>query len=126
MVQGKAGDSAEAEGKDRQIWSLAGSYRLDTVHRRYHRHRSGILQDTSWLDNASASGGKIRQISGMEPDIRAVLNNLQNSKNSNIFADGIELWCNGSTRDFGSLCPGSNPGNSTFTIEAGFLAGFNV
>ena len=26
---------------------------------------------------------------------------------------GIELWCNGSTTDFGSVCPGSNPGSST-------------
>ncbi len=22
-------------------------------------------------------------------------------------------WCNGSTTDFGSVCPGSNPGGST-------------
>ena len=27
---------------------------------------------------------------------------------------GIEVWCNGSTTDFGSVCPGSNPGTSTF------------
>ena len=26
---------------------------------------------------------------------------------------GTELWCNGSTTDFGSVCPGSNPGSST-------------
>ena len=26
---------------------------------------------------------------------------------------GIEVWCNGSTTDFGSVCPGSNPGTST-------------
>ena len=38
---------------------------------------------------------------------------LQKNKNSDIFAAGIEIWCNGSTRDFGSLCPGSNPGIST-------------
>ena len=25
----------------------------------------------------------------------------------------IEVWCNGSTTDFGSVCPGSNPGIST-------------
>ena len=30
---------------------------------------------------------------------------------------GIEVWCNGSTRDFGSLCPGSNPGISTKAIS---------
>ena len=30
-----------------------------------------------------------------------------------IFAPGIEVWCNGSTTDFGSVCPGSNPGTST-------------
>lgn len=29
----------------------------------------------------------------------------------------IEIWCNGSTRDFGSLSPGSNPGISTNTIN---------
>ena len=26
---------------------------------------------------------------------------------------GIEVWCNGSTTDFGSACPGSSPGTST-------------
>ena len=26
---------------------------------------------------------------------------------------GIELWCNGSTTDFGSACVGSNPASST-------------
>ena len=25
----------------------------------------------------------------------------------------IDRWCNGSTADFGSVCPGSNPGRST-------------
>ena len=25
----------------------------------------------------------------------------------------IGLWCNGSTTGFGSVCPGSNPGNPT-------------
>jgi hypothetical protein len=25
----------------------------------------------------------------------------------------IDRWCNGSTADFGSACPGSNPGRST-------------
>ena len=38
---------------------------------------------------------------------------LHKIKNSNIFADGIEILCNGSTTDFGSVCPGSNPGIST-------------
>ena len=28
-------------------------------------------------------------------------------------ADGIELWCNGNTADFGSVVPGSSPGSST-------------
>ena len=26
---------------------------------------------------------------------------------------GIEIWCNGSTTDFGSVCPSSNLGIST-------------
>lgn len=26
---------------------------------------------------------------------------------------GIVRWCNGSTTDFGSVCPGSNPGRTT-------------
>ena len=30
-----------------------------------------------------------------------------------IFAPGIEVWCNGSTTDFGSVCSGSNPDTST-------------
>ena len=42
---------------------------------------------------------------------------LHKSKNSNIFADGIEILCNGSTTDFGSVCPGSNPGISTKAIS---------
>ena len=29
------------------------------------------------------------------------------------FCRPIEIWCNGSTTDFGSVCPGSNPGIST-------------
>ena len=39
------------------------------------------------------------------------------SKINSIFADGIEILCNGSTTDFGSVCPGSNPGISTQTIS---------
>ena len=27
--------------------------------------------------------------------------------------ESIDLWCNGSTTDFGSVCLGSNPGRST-------------
>ena len=30
-----------------------------------------------------------------------------------IFVFGIEVWCNGSTTDFGSVGPGPNPGIST-------------
>ena len=35
----------------------------------------------------------------------------------------IELWCNGSTTDFGSVCLGSNPSSSTKkpVISTGFL-----
>lgn len=37
----------------------------------------------------------------------------------------IEIWCNGSTTDFGSVCPGSNPGISTMkNLFAAFLALF--
>ena len=45
------------------------------------------------------------------------------SKINSIFADGIEILCNGSTTDFGSVCPGSNPGIST-KAKAGHLTGF--
>ncbi len=38
---------------------------------------------------------------------------LQMFKFYNIFAAGIEIWCNGSTTDFGSVCSGSNPDIST-------------
>ena len=31
--------------------------------------------------------------------------------------NGIEVWCNGSTTDFGSACPSSNLGTSTFLRE---------
>ena len=37
------------------------------------------------------------------------------------FARGIEVWCNGSTTDFGSACPGSNPGTSTFHLTDEFF-----
>ena len=33
----------------------------------------------------------------------------------------IGLWCNGSTTDFGSACPGSNPGTSTFHLTDEFF-----
>ena len=39
------------------------------------------------------------------------------SRISNIFAGGIEIWCNGSTTDFGSVCPSSNLGISTMTLS---------
>ena len=42
---------------------------------------------------------------------------LESSKISNIFAGGIEIWCNGSTTDFGSVCPSSNLGISTMTLS---------
>lgn len=29
----------------------------------------------------------------------------------------IDLWCNGSTTDFGSVCLGSNPGRSTQRLK---------
>ncbi len=38
---------------------------------------------------------------------------LQKIKIKVIFAAGIEIWCNGSTTDFGSVCPSSNLGIST-------------
>ena len=43
---------------------------------------------------------------------------LQKSKKYNIFAadslsPDFEIWCNGSTTDFGSVCPSSNLGIST-------------
>lgn len=43
---------------------------------------------------------------------RVVISLLKRQK-KHTFADGIEIWCNGSTRDFGSLCRGSNPLIST-------------
>ena len=35
----------------------------------------------------------------------------------------IGLWCNGSTTGFGSVCPGSNPGNPTRRGPATDVAG---
>ena len=38
--------------------------------------------------------------------------------------NGTELWCNGSTTDFGSACVGSNPASSTketLTSGGGFF-----
>ena len=37
---------------------------------------------------------------------------------------GIDLWCNGSTTDFGSVCRGSNPLRSTETHEQIFFHNF--
>ena len=55
---------------------------------------------------------QIASLPGLESGLRTFLN-LQIIKISDIFAPGIEIWCNGSTTDFGSVCPGSNPGIST-------------
>ncbi len=38
---------------------------------------------------------------------------LQIQKKMNTFANGIEVWCNGSTTDFGSASSGSSPDIST-------------
>ena len=38
---------------------------------------------------------------------------LKKRTNNNNFADGTEIWCNGSTWDFGSSSRGSNPRIST-------------
>ena len=40
---------------------------------------------------------------------------MRANKNYIIFASRFlkDPWCNGSTTDFGSVCPGSNPGGST-------------
>ena len=61
---------------------------------------------------------------------RQLQTSLHCSRLLRIFAAGIEVWCNGSTTDFGSVCPGSNPGTSTekvrpfdrtFLIHSSFL-----
>ena len=61
---------------------------------------------------------------------RQLQTSLHCSRLLRIFAAGIEVWCNGSTTDFGSVCPGSNPGTSTekvrpldrtFLIHSNFL-----
>ena len=49
----------------------------------------------------------------MSEDRRHSLPYLQEIKIKAIFAGGIEIWCNGSTTDFGSVCPSSNLGIST-------------
>ena len=114
MVQGQARDSSETEREDRQMGCMAGPDSMDSVYWRCHSHRTRILQDTPGLDNGSSSYRQIRQIPSLESHLRIVLiPDLQKSKNRYIFADGIEILCNGSTTDFGSVCPGSNPGIST-------------
>ena len=48
----------------------------------------------------------------MQPELRyGVMVALQ------ILVLGIEIWCNGSTTDFGSVCPSSNLGISTMTLS---------
>ena len=42
---------------------------------------------------------------------------LHNKKKILSLHPGIEIWCNGSTTDFGSVCPGSNPGISTESMS---------
>src|SRR5205823_14952935 len=37
--------------------------------------------------------------------------------------DATTRWCNGSTIDFGSICPGSNPGRVGMSLTAIILAG---
>ena len=114
VVQGQAGDSAEAEGENRQMGRLAGSDSMDSVHRGCHSHRIGILQDTPGVDDGTSADRQICEIPRLESYLRSILiPDLQKSKNRYIFATGIEILCNGSTTDFGSVCPGSNPGIST-------------
>ena len=38
----------------------------------------------------------------------------------------IEVWCNGSTRDFGSLCRGSNPLTSTKRCDNESKTAYNI
>lgn len=81
------------------------------------------------MDDGSAAHRQIRQIPRMEYDIWPVLipkaqggrtggknDFLQISKICGIFAAGTEIWCNGSTTDFGSVCRGSNPLISTRSL----------
>ena len=61
------------------------------------------------MDYGPAPGRQIRQIPGVESGVWAVLGYLQINKKIVSLHLGIEIWCNGSTTDFGSVCSGSNP-----------------
>ena len=45
---------------------------------------------------------------------------LADTQKSGIFANGIGIWCNGSTTDFGSVCSGSNPDIPTKAMRRPF------
>ena len=73
LLVGTLGNWPEAEGKDRQVRSVACPDGLDPVHRRRHSHSPGLLQDPSGLDNAPAAGRQICEVPGLEPHLRTFL-----------------------------------------------------
>ena len=92
----------------------------------YCRRVSSVCDRQPTLD--CQSSGRVPVIYTAAP--RQLQTSLHCSRLLRIFAAGIEVWCNGSTTDFGSVCPGSNPGTSTekvrpldrtFLIHSNFL-----
>ena len=120
MVQCATRNPSETKRAHRQIRRMVGPDCMGSIHRRRHRNCTRILSHPPRLDNAPSSCGQIRTIPCMEPYIRTILMILQIYKIIVSLQLGTELWCNGSTTDFGSVCPGSNPGSSTRTTRRSF------
>ena len=79
----------------------------------YCRRVSSVCDRQPTLD--CQSSGRVPVIYTAAP--RQLQTSLHCSRLLRIFAAGIEVWCNGSTTDFGSVCPGSNPGTSTEKVR---------
>ena len=73
VVQSETRDSAETEGKDRQVGRVAGTDSMGSVRRRCDRYCSWILQDTPWLDNGPAPCRQVCTLSRLESYLRFVL-----------------------------------------------------
>ena len=77
------------------------------------------------------NAGKVRELisgAGLENNVTAINNQscqLLDSPFFNIILF-IEVWCNGSTKDFGSFSSGSNPDTSTNITIVGSVFIFSI
>ncbi len=111
-----------AERDDRQIWRTAGFPLLASIHWRCLCNRPRILPSQF----CEMHNIHILRQSGEVWSLGCALHNVRREIREFYFTiyliyykklislrSQTEIWCNGSTTDFGSVCLGSNPGIST-------------